>query len=209
MEGSTVVDLIEAMPDKDSAEIAPAIERLFALEDEIDDMLLGLARVQFVPSGAGHLVVTDTRLILLDGGGQLRVIEYSEVDSIVIGPGAKKVFGGFEQSYLMVYRHQGDMINLILRGEHDWAVRTMTTAQGAHEQYRLKGTSTRSRSVTARAAAATEHSDARGGEESVTLSPDHVRELDLLLTTLSVYAEARGNEDIVRRVEAFITKAMR
>jgi hypothetical protein len=196
------------MPDRDSAELATALERLFAIEDEIQDIVLGLASVSFVPRGSGQLIVTDARLIMVSEGGQLGTIEYSEVDSIVIGPGSKKVFGGYSESYLMVHRLQRDMINLIFRGDHDWAMRTMTTAQKAHEQYRLKGPPTPSRSRSG-VSVATEPSEPLAAGETIALSPDDVRELDLLLTTLSVYAESRGNTDMVHRVEAFISKSLR
>ena len=209
MERSTVADLIEAMPDKDSAELAGVIDRLFALEDEINDEFLGLVCVRFVPSwGGGHLIVTDRRLILVSDGGRLTTIEFSEIDSIVIGPGAKKLFGGYEHSYLMIHRRQGDMINLVLPGDHSWAMHAATTAQEAHDQYRLKGSSTRPRSGAA-STTGVEYDHVAGGRESITISPDQARELDLLLTTLSVYAEARNNDDIVRRVEAFKTKVLR
>jgi hypothetical protein len=202
--GQTVADLIEALPVEDAAEVFPAVDRLYSLEDEIDDEFLGLAWVRFVPGGKGQLIVTDTRLIIMGNAGRLTTIDYSEIDSIEIGPGSKKLLGGYEQSHLMIHRHQGDMINLILPGERDWAMGTMMAARRAHEQHRLKGPPTRPRSGAAR----TEYGDTPGGG-TVTLSPDNVRELDLLLTTLSVYAEARNNDDMVRRVDAFVAEVLR
>jgi len=203
MARSTIADLIEAMPSNDAVEIAPAVEHLFALEDQIDDEFLGIAGARFVPAGSGYVIVTDARLILVSGGGGLKTVEYAEIESIVVGPGAKKLFGGYERSHALVYRNQGDLISLILPGDHDWAMRTMATAQRAHERYRLNGFPARRQTHTAEAV------DFRRGEESVTLSPDQVRELDLLLTTLSVYAEARSNDDMVRRVREFTANVLR
>jgi len=46
MAGTTVAELIDAMPLDDSLQLASSINRLFSLEDEIEDDFLGLACVQ-------------------------------------------------------------------------------------------------------------------------------------------------------------------
>lgn len=205
MAGLTVAEFIEAMPGDDAAEIAPAVERLFALEDQINGEIVGVACARFVPSGSGQLVVTNERLILSGNDGWLAAIDFSEIVTMVIGLGAQRVFGGYDPSYLMVHRRQGGTVTLSLAGDRNWAMGTMAAAQRAHQQYCLNSPQTRVPPVSA----AAPHRDLLSGTESVTLSPEQVRELDLLLTTLSVYAEARSNNDIVRRVNAFTATALR
>jgi hypothetical protein len=113
---------------------------MFDLEDEIDDEILGFARVELVGAGSGPLIVTPTRLILIVEAGGIRVFPFSEIDAIVIGPGRKKLLGGHHASYMMASRRAGDALNFVYRGDYDWSLLVMAIAREAHEKYWLRRT---------------------------------------------------------------------
>ncbi len=64
------------------------------------------------------------------------MIPFSDVRTIRIGPGKKKLFWGYGTAYLLVDT-AGGTLTFPMFGDHDWALKTATAAQSAHQTYRL------------------------------------------------------------------------
>jgi hypothetical protein len=131
--------IFREMPEQDARRLSVLMDRLIKIEDKIDEEIQGIVRSCPAYNGWSALVITSGRILEITDTGALTVIPFSEVIGIRVGPGKKKIFGGFDESYLLVDTIAGTRTYPMF-DDHAWALKTAVTARSLHEEYRLDAT---------------------------------------------------------------------
>ncbi|GAA2615775.1 hypothetical protein [Paractinoplanes durhamensis] len=137
--GSAVRRIFSEMPEQDARRLSVLMDRLVKIEARIDEEIQGIVRACPAYNGWSALVITSGRILDITDSGGLTVIPFSEVIGIRVGPGKKKLFGGFEESYILVDTIAGTRTYPMF-DDHAWALKTAVIARSLHEEYRLDAT---------------------------------------------------------------------
>src|SRR5262245_10805428 len=96
MSASAIDQVFAQMSSKDADRLSGHRPRLLQLGNEIHEQILGIVYSLPTINGSSALVVTSTRIIELTEGGSIQVHSYAELSGIRVGPGRKKLFGGYD-----------------------------------------------------------------------------------------------------------------
>jgi hypothetical protein len=139
MSKNAVSQIFAQLSVKDAQSLAKHRGRLVQLENEISDEILGIVYSLPTLNGSSALVVTPTRIIELTEGGSMQIHSYAELSGIRVGPGQKKLFGGYGESYLLLDTSTGTY-TYPLYGDHERIVQAANAARSAFGSYRLRTT---------------------------------------------------------------------
>ena len=139
MSKDAVNRIFAQMSTKDADRLSRHRERVTQLGDEIDDQIFGIVYSLPAYNGSSALVVTPTRIIEVTEGGALQIHSYGELAGIRVGPGQRKLFGGYSESYLILDTPTGTF-TYPLYGDHERIIQTANAARSAFDSYRLRAT---------------------------------------------------------------------
>jgi hypothetical protein len=129
--------IFEQMPPKEKTFLASDRNRLAALETNLppDEPIVLVTRSGFP---FGTMVVTQKRLIVLLQDGGTRVISFSEITSLSLIEGSKKLMGlGSRGSSTLVtrYRNGASNDNISLGHDGEWGLLAGREIIASHERY--------------------------------------------------------------------------
>jgi hypothetical protein len=132
--------VFEEMPPKEKNGLAIYRDRLAALEANLlpDEPIVTATRSGFP---FGTMVVTSKRLIVVLQDGGTQVISFSEITSLSLIEGSKKLMGlGSRGPSTLVtrYRNGSSNDNISLGYDGEWGVRAGREIIASHERYSIR-----------------------------------------------------------------------
>lgn len=132
--------ILEEMPPKERTLLASDRNRLAALAANLspDEPIVTVTRSGFP---FGTMVVTTKRLIVVLQDGGTQVISFSEITSLSLIEGSKKLMGlGSRGSSTLVtrYRNGASNDNISLGHDGEWGVRAGQEIIASHERYSIR-----------------------------------------------------------------------
>ncbi|GEM_PF-3391661 len=147
MTGTRAAEFLREMPPKEHR-LVHGEDRLTRLEANMRDQIVAIARVVMFAGSAGSLsatggtlIATSQRLICLARKTDaMTVIPYSDVEQLQVVGGTKKLFGGYEDVYLMISKRQGAApLRWGVGSDPHWANRSVRAILDAHQMCVLNG----------------------------------------------------------------------
>ncbi len=125
------------LPEPDLGRLTQVRAHLERLEQEIDEEILTIVRALPHAHGWSALVVTGARIVEVTDSGSVSVLKFLDIERIRAVPGSRKLFGGYDSTYLIVDVASGTR-TFPMYDDHDWAVRAADQTRSAYEAYRLR-----------------------------------------------------------------------
>jgi hypothetical protein len=135
-----IEQIFEEMPPKEKTFLANDRNRLAVLETNLppDEPIVTVTRSGFP---FGTMVVTPKRLIVVLQDGGTQVISFSEITSLSLIEGSKKLMGlGSRGPSTLVtrYRNGASNDNISLGHDGEWGVRAGREIIASHERYSIR-----------------------------------------------------------------------
>ena len=132
--------IFEEMPPKEKTFLSSDRNRLAALETDLppDEPVVTVTRSGFP---FGTMMVTSKRLIVVLQDGGTQIISFSEITSLSLIEGSKKLMGlGSRGSSTLVtrYRNGASNDNISLGYDGEWGVRAGREIIASHERYSIR-----------------------------------------------------------------------